>query len=222
VLHVQDIDFRAHTYSFRETLRQLKAWSDAHKDHTPIVITMNAKSDVIDRPEFVRPLPFDRAAFEAWDKEIVEELGRRRLITPRSVQGKSATLREAVLAKRWPLLKKSRGKFLFVLDEGKEKSDVYRQIADHLMFLSVSEEDPESAFLILNDPKKEGERIRKAVAAGYLVRTRADADTREARTNDYSRWEAAKASGAQVISTDYYLADPELGTGYVVRAGDLK
>ena len=38
-----------------------------------------------------------------------------------------------------------------------------------------------------------------------MVRTRADADTREARLQDYSRLEAAIESGAQLISTDYYL-----------------
>ncbi len=48
-------------------------------------------------------------------------------------------------------------------------------------------------------------KIKNLVALGYMVRTRADADTKEARENDYSRFEMAKASGAQVITTDYYL-----------------
>jgi hypothetical protein len=38
-----------------------------------------------------------------------------------------------------------------------------------------------------------------------MVRTRSDADTREARTGDKTRFEAAVRSGAQLISTDYYL-----------------
>jgi hypothetical protein len=50
-----------------------------------------------------------------------------------------------------------------------------------------------------------------------MVPTRADADTIEARKGDYGRWEAALQSGAQVISTDYYEADPQLGTGYKVQ-----
>ena len=37
-----------------------------------------------------------------------------------------------------------------------------------------------------------------------MIRTRSDADTREARTGDKSRFEAAIRSGAQVITTDYY------------------
>jgi hypothetical protein len=50
-----------------------------------------------------------------------------------------------------------------------------------------------------------------------MVRTRADADTIEARRGDYSRWQAALASCAHVISTDYYEEDPSLKTGYKVR-----
>jgi len=74
------------------------------------------------------------------------------------------------------------------------------------MFPNVAEQDPDAAFFIMNDPKGEGEKIKERVKAGFMVRTRADADTREARTQDYSRLTAAIASGAQVISTDYYLA----------------
>ncbi|HSI74465.1 MAG TPA: Ca2+-dependent phosphoinositide-specific phospholipase C [Lunatimonas sp.] len=47
--------------------------------------------------------------------------------------------------------------------------------------------------------------MKNLVALGYMVRTRADADTREARENDYNRFEKAMESGAQVITTDYYI-----------------
>ena len=49
------------------------------------------------------------------------------------------------------------------------------------------------------------------------MRTRADADTREARSGETARREAAFASGAQVVSTDYYEPNPAFGTGYAVR-----
>ena len=73
------------------------------------------------------------------------------------------------------------------------------------MFPNVSEDNPNAAFFIMNDPKAEGAEIKERVKAGFMVRTRADADTREARVQDYSRLEAAIESGAQLISTDYYL-----------------
>ena len=58
--------------------------------------------------------------------------------------------------------------------------------------------------------------IKAAVAAGYIVRTRADIDTVEARNNDTARREAALASGAQVISTDYLTAPNIFGNAYAV------
>jgi hypothetical protein len=56
----------------------------------------------------------------------------------------------------------------------------------------------------MNSPTQDQERIRAAVKSGFIVRTRADANTMEARNNDSSRREAAFSSGAQYISTDYY------------------
>ena len=61
-----------------------------------------------------------------------------------------------------------------------------------------------AAIMIINDPVDAFVRIQQAVNSGYLVRTRADADTLEARSNETRRREAAFASGAHAISTDYY------------------
>ena len=49
-------------------------------------------------------------------------------------------------------------------------------------------------------------RIIADVKAGFVVRTRADADTVEARTNDTKRRDAALASGAQYVSTSTTVA----------------
>jgi hypothetical protein len=49
-----------------------------------------------------------------------------------------------------------------------------------------------------------------------LIRTRADIDTVEVRINDAARREAALASGAQVISTDYLTAPNIFGNAYAV------
>src|SRR5207244_5499647 len=58
--------------------------------------------------------------------------------------------------------------------------------------------------------------IRQAVLEGYVARTRAVADTVQARTGDMTLRDAALRSGAQWVSTDYEVADTEFGTGYVV------
>jgi acyl-CoA reductase-like NAD-dependent aldehyde dehydrogenase len=51
---------------------------------------------------------------------------------------------------------------------------------------------------------------------GYLVRTRTDENTKEARTNDTARRTLALASGAQLLSTDYPASEPSTWTGYSV------
>ena len=86
-----------------------------------------------------------------------------------------------------------------------------------ILFINAKEGTPEAAFRMINDPIKDGEYIQRLVRQGYLVRTRADSGTEEARSGDTSRLEAALASGAQFISTDYYLPNPAFGTDYQVR-----
>jgi hypothetical protein len=221
VIHIPDIDFRSNVYTFQQELALLKAWSNSHPDHLPVAITMNAKDDGLKQPGFVQPLPFDAAAFENWDSEILKGLGREKLILPDDVRGQYPTLEAAVLAHAWPTLSQARGKFFFILDETGQKMETYigghPSLKGRVMFVNAPEGRPEAAFRIVNDAKKDWDYIQYLVRSGYYVRTRADADTKEARAGDYSRWRAALISGAQVISTDYYVPDARLGTGYVVK-----
>lgn len=221
VLHMQDIDFRSHCLTLRSCLTQIKAWSNRHPDHLPIIITVNAKDGTIDRPDFTVPLPFDSLAFARLDQEILDVLPIEVLIRPDDVRGSYSTLEEAVLAGNWPLLRDARGKMLFVLDESGEKLEHYRRghpsLSGRVFFGNAAAGSPEAAVLIMNDPARDGERIQEMVRLGYLVRTRADEDTREARSGDISRREAAFASGAQVVTTDYYVEDLRFQTGYSVE-----
>jgi len=58
------------------------------------------------------------------------------------------------------------------------------------------------------------------VKQGYLVRTRSDENTDQARTNDTTRRDLALSSGAQMISTDYPASEPSQWTKYVVEFPD--
>jgi hypothetical protein len=71
-----------------------------------------------------------------------------------------------------------------------------------------------------NDPLGSLEEIRDLVSRGYIVRTRSDADTVEARFGLTARRDAALASGAQFVSSDYPEPDPDFGTGYFVEIPD--
>jgi len=68
--------------------------------------------------------------------------------------------------------------------------------------------------LIRNNPKDSS--IINLVQKGYIVRTRADADTKQARENDRSGFEAACQSGAQIITTDYYYKSTHFKSDYSI------
>jgi len=215
VIHVPDVDYRSVCPLFVDCLREIRVWSKAHPDHVPILIIMNLKQDQLKVPGAVPLLPFDAAAMDAVDAEIRSVFKDSELITPDRVQGRRKTLREAVLARGWPKLKAARGKIMFALDEAPEVVAVYRgarkSLEGRVCFINTDEASPAAGYLTLNEPAELNDRIRAAVASGFIVRTRADADTAEARRNDRTRQAAAFASGAQYVSTDYMRPDPRFG-----------
>ncbi|MGO4703130.1 phosphatidylinositol-specific phospholipase C1-like protein [Dyella sp. 2RAB6] len=219
VMHLADIDFRSNCQTFVVCLAQIRNWSRAHRRHVPIMILINAK-DGKGGPGAAAPLAFDERAFDALDAEVRSVFGPTELVTPDLVQGRHRNLRAAVLAGAWPTLGEARGKVFFVLDEDAEKIAAYRgrrlSLEGRVMFVNTDESSPAAAYLTINDSVRDGERIRRDVAAGFLVRTRADADAAEARRNDTTRREAAFASGAQYVSTDYMHPDTRFGD-YRVR-----
>jgi hypothetical protein len=213
---VQDIDYHSVCITFVACLEGLKAWSAAHPDHVPILVTLNAKDDSIPMPNSVTPLKFDTAAFDALDAEVLSVFSRDQLITPDDIQGSYATLREAVLAHGWPTLGDTRGKFIFALDEEGDKITAYqggrKSLEGRVMFVNAPDDSPLAAYLTLNEALTDTDHITQDVEKGFLVRTRADADTVEARANDISRRDKALASGAQYVSTDYMHPDPRFGS----------
>ena len=220
VFHVQDIDFRSHYYLFSEALLEILEWSNSHPDHIPVIITMNLKDEVIDRPGFQKPLPFGVAALDSVDNEILSVLGWEKLIHPDLVRSSYRTLEEAVIENGWPMLSDAKGKLLFVLDAGERVNKLYVKnhpsLANRVMFINAKEGTPEAAFMILNNPFISFTNIQEYVRKGYMVRTRSDANTIEARNNDFSRWRKAVESGAHVITTDYYIPSKLFESQYKV------
>jgi len=211
VLHMAFSDAATSCTRLTQCLKIIVDWSAAHPNHVPIMLMFNAKESA-DQAHGNPPLRFTEAAFDALDAEIRATVPRRMLIVPDDVQGRYATLRDAVLAGKWPALAKARGKIFFALDEHAEKVAIYRgkrrSLEGRVFFVNTDEASPAAAYLTINDPVAEHDRIVRDVKAGFVVRTRADADTHEARAQDATRLNAALASGAQYISTDYLWADP--------------
>ncbi|MGI9596592.1 MAG: phosphatidylinositol-specific phospholipase C1-like protein [Acidimicrobiales bacterium] len=210
VLHINDIDFNSSCLTLVDCLTEVRRWSRSHRGHLPIMILIELKTDPIPDPlnlGFVTPLPIGPTELDALDAEIRSVFKDRHTIDPEEVRGRYKTLEEAVLAGNWPSLWRSRNKVLFTMVNGGEARDDY--LAGHpsldgrVMFTNSTPGQPDAAFLNVDDAITNRQRIQDLVAAGYIVRTRADVDTIEGRTGDTTRLEAALASGAQWVSTDY-------------------
>jgi hypothetical protein len=223
VLHVQEVDYRSTCPTFVDCMGDIREWSHDHPGHLPIAIQIEAKDDVIPDPAglgFVQPLPWTAPDFATLEAEIRSAFDDDDIISPGEVKGRSRSLADAVRRGRWPTLDEARGQVMFVLDDKGAKRDAYRaqvtDVDDRLIFVDVPPTDPDAAVMVVNDPIGDAARIRELVGQGFIVRTRADADTVEARSGDTIRREAAFASGAQYVSTDYVFPDDNFGTGYVV------
>jgi Phosphoinositide phospholipase C, Ca2+-dependent len=214
VFHMLDIDFRTWYSTFDELLAALKKWSNEHPAHEPIFITLEPKDG--DGHFGTTEEEFTSKVFDDMDKAIIKGLGANKLITPDNVRGNYKTLEAAVLAGNWPKLKDARGKFMFILDNSGKKRDVYKEghlsLKNRVVFINAEPGTPEAAALFRNNP--EDGTIPELAKKGYIIRTRADADTKEARANDYTHFEAAKKSGAQIITTDYYLPSTLFPSSY--------
>jgi hypothetical protein len=212
VMHLQGVDFLSHCPLLRDCLAEISRWSAAHPGHSPLTLTLDVKDPGGNWPGYIEPLPLDAALLDELDALFRKSFGSK-LITPDEVRGTAATLRDAVLAGSWPTLAASRGRVLAVLDVRPSLAERYRQgfpsLRGRALFGPYAADQPEAAVLIANDPVAQEADIRRWVQQGYIVRTRSDADTVEARQNDHRRLQAAQRSGAQIISTDYYPGAPD-------------
>jgi hypothetical protein len=164
---------------------------------------------------------FTSATFDALDAEIRSVFSASELITPDDVRGGHATLEEAVLNNGWPTLDEARGKMVFLMDQrpvGPVYLEGHPALRGRVIFTNAELGEPDCAFIEENDGTQE--EIAALVRKGYLVRTRTDADTKEARSNSTAQRESALASGAQLLSTDYPASEPSTWTGYSVSLPD--
>lgn len=224
VLHTQDTDFRTTCSTLIACLTEIRDWSRVNPRHVPIQIQIEAKDGVLEDRyglRFVKPISIGADEFLALDREIRTVFSEEHLITPDRVRGKRATLAEAVRLDGWPRLREARGKVLFALDNTDEHRTAYLagnpSLEGRVLFVSSSPGEPSAGFIKMNEALGEDEaRIRQRVQEGYLVRTRADIPTVEARNGSSTRRDSAFRSGAHYVSTDYPEPSP-FGSGYIAR-----
>jgi hypothetical protein len=221
VLHIADVDYETNYLTFKQILNELKSWSDAHPKHTPIFINIESKgfnpgdeSGILRFLGFKRALQFDTQSFQDLDKEILEILPADKIFKPTDLKGNYSSIKERLNTEGWPLLSTCLGKIIFIL-EGNNQDLYEKSGVNRPMFVYNPPNGDNTAFVVKNDPIGNEQEI-ELLTQKYIVRTRSDAGTLEARANDYKRFNAAIKSGAQIISTDYYKPDPRLGS-FVIK-----
>ncbi len=230
VIHIPDFDYNTNYYTFVSSLKAIYNWSVAHPNHLPIFINIETKEETVAQSapaglELTQSIPFDANACDKIDDEIKSVFGENldKVITPDEVRGSFATLEQAVLAGNWPQLAQARNKVVFIMEgpAGSLYKSGHPSLQGRAMFVYSSPGTPEAAFVIYNSPGTQFNSIRNRVSQGYIVRTRADDGTTEARNGDYTQMNKALDSWAQIVSTDYYKADSRAGntgwTDYRVR-----
>lgn len=228
VMHVLGVDQRSSCHTFVACLTTIRSWSSQHPQHVPIFILVETKQDRPGRPPAANgPETFTSVTFDALDSEIRSVFSDKEMITPDEVRGSYDTLLEAVQATGsgsvgkktggWPTLAKARGKVVFLMDQRPVEAvytDGHPSLRGRVIFTNATPGAPDAAFTEANNGAKE--EIDALAKQGYLIRTRTDDGTEEARSNDRTRTDLALSSGAQMLSTDYPASEPAKWTGFFV------
>ena len=217
VLHLVDADYRSSCATLVDCLGQLRAFDREQPEHTPVFVLLEFKTSDARLVELggVRSAPWDAAALDTVDTEISGVLGKA-VITPDDVRRPGKTLEQSVLSGGWPTLRAARGRTLFAMvNPPGPVRDAYlaghADLAGRQVFTDAEPGQPDAAVLKRDDPTADPGQIADLVRRGYLVRTRADDGPA-----DPARLAAARASGAQLVSTDH---PDEVGAGDPAAAG---
>ena len=215
VYHVERLDQESNCADLSICLSLMKAWSDNHLEHHPLLVLLELKSSDRSAPEVI----------EAIENTVKQTWGPNRVLKPSDVQRNYPTLRAGLAAEGWPTLGESRGKVIFVLHTSGETREVLvngeNGLQNRLLFPDAygDLEADYAAYHSINDPIQSYELIEQVVRAGHLVRTRADVDSEQTVSLDYTRAEQALLSGAHWISTDYPRPASPDEYGFVIPQG---
>ena len=218
VFHVPILDDGSTCPIFRDCLATVWAWSQKHPDHVPVSFLLEFKlvESLIAGKELMHA---DVTMLEMLEQEILSVIPRERLLTPDSVRGNFPTLSAAVRERGWPSVDKSRGKMYFILHDDEQLRAAYTEktpsLEGRVMFVDSSPDRPDGAFAVLDNPFSKD--IPEYLEEGMIIRVRADAGLGQGIRGDTSKRDAAFASGAHIISTDFPRGHSNTKTGYSVE-----
>lgn len=214
LMHIPDFDYNTHHYTFKDAIQTIKDWSGQNPTHLPIIILVEFKEFGVGNvlPIFKKVLPFNAKAVEDVEQEVIDIFGinNSQLFKPDDLRGEHPDLKTAIETDGWPAIREMRGKIILVCYENANYTRNHPNLEGRMMF-QFSKINSRNAAFVKIDGSDNIEEINNAVASGAMVRTRADANTDEARTGETTKRENAFLSGAQIISTDYYIPDARAG-----------
>lgn len=214
VFHIGALDDLTTCTYLTDCLVGMREWSAAHPGHHPVFVQIE--------PKFAASPVTDETRVAALDREILSVFDRPWLVVPDDVKGNTSSVAEGLVARGWPTLGEARGRFVFYLNDASTIRDTYthgrKNLDGRLLFAEGNLDEPFVAIQVSNDPVGDAEAIKKALAKNLIVRTRADSNPATAKTNETKDREAALASGAQIVSTDFPAPVP--GIPYSVAIPD--
>jgi hypothetical protein len=220
VYHIVGVDAGTTCATLADCLTAVRAWSLANPEHHLIIILIEPKDDVARIFDDIGQDP-KNSGEDLWDGHvasidtIIAAAFPDRQLTPSTFRARSTpaapTVRESLENQGFPTIAETRGQVAFVLNDTGTLRAEYRAAGEGLMFVFGEVGDDHTAFVKADDPRSDPARITRAVTNGYIVRTRADADL----VIDLDRRDAALASGAQLITTDFPSPVP-IAEGYAV------
>lgn len=217
VFHVPLLDEGTSCRRLADALATVRRWSEAHPRHVPISFLFELKKEGpgLDR----RIKHVDAAGLDRLDEVLRAGIPTERRLEPDQVRGPSETLRAAIESSGWPTLAACRGKVFFILHDAGQRRELYTRdhasLRGRAMFVRSDPERQDAATLVLDNPRDAD--IPQLARAGFFIRTRADSGLNVAPPGQPARRDAALASGAQILSTDFPPGQPQPDTGYVVE-----
>jgi Phosphoinositide phospholipase C, Ca2+-dependent len=205
VFHMEQVDMSSSCEVFVQCLHNIEDWSLHHRRHLPVFVLIQPNDEIV-LPEPPNPVAITTPVLDALDAEIRSVIPAHQMITPDEVRGTYPSLEAAVLAGHWPTLQASRGKLVFLAlgDYHAQYIAGHPNLEGRTMFMASSPGQPDAAFINIDDPRGANQAtIQSLVRKGYLVRTRADDSVTTPLSDDTTQRDAAFASGAQIVSTDY-------------------
>ncbi|KAK0114331.1 hypothetical protein ONS95_013823 [Cadophora gregata] len=214
VLHIADVDVNSQCFTFIDCLQQVRTWSKANKGHTliPIMLEFKNQEPVIASLGGAPGEPWNATNIPTVDAEIRSVFKDDEIITPDDVRKPGLTLEQSVLQHGWPTHKYAKNKVIFLMDNEPSpglirnpyRANGHENLEGRAIFTNSVPGESDGAFLKRNDPTGDNLKlIQDLVKKGYLVRTRSDEPIKTVLENSFVMRDAALASGAQLISTDF-------------------